>query len=518
MKKLYVTIAFIAFCFAGIGQLEYQSLEFNNVNALLSNGGVFFNDTDAAAPGYEVPKGSGNHGIYSMSFWFGGEDINGQRKIAATTYEQEGDFFPGALTASGDATLPEAEEATKQIYLISQSQIDYHIANYEDLLYVMPSVIADWPAHGDPSYDLAFYLAPFEDVDGNGLYEPDLGDYPLIKGDQAAFMILNDKGGIHASGGEPIGLEMHLLFYQYAGDDFINNTTYVNMRIINRGTQTLFNFHSACFVDGDLGQSSDDHVGFNSDANVMYTYNASNFDADYGENPPAIGVTLMNREVNKFASIGTSPGAMGMPVIGLDYYNYMAGRWLDGTSFTYGGNGYGGDVETDFLYDGLPTADTWSEVSEENPGGERKMMMSNQHYGGVFRPFEELCYDYAIVYSAEGDHLENVANVVELAEDAKAFYLSDGEPYCNSIVLGIDESKTSLAFDVYPNPSTGTFTIEADGVYTASIYALDGRQVYRSTELEGNSIIQTEFANGTYLVVVDHANGEVSNQLIVINK
>ncbi|MBL4661982.1 MAG: hypothetical protein JKY22_00075, partial [Flavobacteriaceae bacterium] len=169
MKNLYIMFSFIAFSFTGFSQLEYQTLDFNNVNALLSNGGVFFNNTDFAAPAYELPKGSGNHGIYAMSFWFGGEDINGQRKIAATTYEQEGDFFPGALTKSGDATLPLAEVPTKQIYVVSQAQIDYHIANYDEVGYEMPTVIEEWPAHGDPSYDLAFYLAPFQDVDGDGI-------------------------------------------------------------------------------------------------------------------------------------------------------------------------------------------------------------------------------------------------------------------------------------------------------------------------------------------------------------
>lgn len=518
MKKLKVTIALMVMCLTGISQVEYQYLEFNNVRALLSNGGVFFNDPDLANPGYEVPKGSENHGIYSMSFWFGGEDVNGQLKMAATTYEQEGDFFPGALTVSGSAELPEDEEATKQIYSISQSLIDDHIANYDEVGYEMPAVIENWPAHGDLAYDLAFYLAPFQDVDGDGIYDPTSGDYPLIKGDKAAYMILNDKGGIHSSGGDPIGLEIHLLFYQYATDDFINNSTFVNMRIINRGTQTLFDFRSACFVDGDLGNSADDYVGFNEDADVMYCYNGAPIDGDYGENPPAIGVTLLNEDVAKFTSISGSPGAMGTPSTAADYYSYMKGRWLDGSSFTYGGNGYGGEEETDFLYSGLPTTDSWNEATEENPPGERKMMMSTQHSGGVLSPGMELCYDYAIVYSDGEGHLENATNVVGLAEDVKAFYLADGEPYCNNVVLGLPEGKSELEFSIYPNPTSGVFTIQAQGEYSATIFTLDGRVVYQSNQLSGNSVIETDFANGTYLVVLKDGDDNYTNQLIVINK
>lgn len=518
MKKIYAFLAFLTLCFGGIAQADYQYLEFNNVNALLSNGGVFFNDTEMSNPGYEVPMGSGNHGIYSMSFWFGGEDVGGQMKLAATTYEQEGDFFPGALTVDGSANLPIAEEATKQIYSISQAQIDFHIANYDEIGYEMVSVIENWPAHGDPAYDLAYYLAPFQDVDGDGTYDPSSGDYPLIKGAQAVYMIMNDKGEIHASGGDPIGLEMHLLFYQYAADDFLNNTTYLNMRIINRGTQTLYNFYSACYVDGDLGGSSDDYVGFNEDADVMYCYNGTNGDTDYGENPPAIGVALLNRDVSKFASIGDSPGAMGLPSIASDYYNYMNGRWLNGASFTYGGNGFGGEVEADFLYDGLPNTDSWNETTEENIPGERKMMMSNQHDGGVFSPNMELCYDYAIVYSREGDHLENAANVIDLATYARDYYLVDGESYCNNVVLGVEENQSDVDFNIYPNPSNGTFNILAQGEFSAAIYTLDGRQVYQSTQLSGNVIIKTDFENGTYLMVLQDSNEKRTSQLIVINQ
>lgn len=507
--------AAIAFSSTGICQLEYQALNFNNVNALLSNGGVFFNDTDDAAPGYEMPKGSGNHGIYAMSFWFGGEDVNGQLKLAATTYTQEGDFFPGALTVSGDASSPEAEEASKQIYLISQAQIDYHIANYDEVGYDMPAVIEDWPAHGDPSFDLAFYLAPFEDVDGDGIYDPTFGDFPIIKGDQAVYMILNDKGGIHASGSDPIGMEMHLLFYQYVGGDYLDNTTFLNMRIINRGSQTLFDFHSACFVDGDLGDSSDDYVGFNEGDNVMYCYNGSNFDADYGENPPAIGVALLNREVNKFAPVGGELDATGMPITPSDYYNYMSGRWLDGTSFTDGGTGYGGDVEVDFIYDGLPYGGGWTETTVGNPPGERRMMMSNQHFGGVFAPNTELCYDYAIVSNQASNFLSNAVNVINMAEYAKTHYLTDGEAYCNNIVLGIDEKAAKLSFDIYPNPSNGTFTIQADGIYTATIYTLEGRQVYQSANLNGNQFIQPGVSSGIYIVKILQNDKIYQSKLIV---
>lgn len=517
MKKSFLIFTSILIQAFSYGQVEYNYLDFNNVGALLSNGGVFFNNVGTGTPGYELPIGSGNHPLYDMSFWFGGEDINGQLKIAGTTYTQQSDFFPGALTVSGTATSPASEVPSKQIYLVYQSQIDYHIANYDEVGYVMPADIANWPAHGEVAYDLDFYLAPFQDVDGNGIYEPAAGDYPIIRGDRAAYLIMNDKGGVHASGGDPIGIEIHCLFYQYASDDFLDNTTYLNMRVINRSTQTLYNFRSACFVDGDLGQSTDDYVGFNSAANVMYCYNGSNYDADYGLNPPAIGVTLLNADVSKFAAISTGVGVTGLPVSAADYYNYMNGKWLDGSPFTFGGNGYGGAVETDFVYDGLPTTDSWNELSEENVPGERRMMMSNQISGGVLRPNDEICYDYAIVYSADGDYLENVENVVNNAQDARSFYEGIDEPYCNAAFSGLDENEISQYVSIYPNPSNGTFTIDLKGNFDLQLYTIDGRNVFNQSNVNGKSPLHLDLSNGTYLMKITQNNIVYQSKIVIHN-
>jgi hypothetical protein len=43
-------------------------------------------------------------------------------------------------------------------------------------------------------------------------------------------------------------------------------------------------------LDPDLGNNSDDYVGCDTTLNTMYSYNYSNNDAIYGNNPPTIGV------------------------------------------------------------------------------------------------------------------------------------------------------------------------------------------------------------------------------------
>src|SRR5687767_6878285 len=146
MEKLVLIGALTLTVNPGFSQTDSYLLDQNNVSAIISNNGIFFNDPALNQPGYEVPAGSGNHLIYSMGFWFAGEDINGQLKMAAQTYTGNSDFFPGALTNDGTAIAPvPAQNAA--IYPVLKSEIEYHMLHFNDVGYVIPSSIVNWPAH-----------------------------------------------------------------------------------------------------------------------------------------------------------------------------------------------------------------------------------------------------------------------------------------------------------------------------------------------------------------------------------
>jgi hypothetical protein len=249
MKKFYFTILALA-CFQMDMHAQYSSviIDGNNVEGNLNNGGVFFNGPAQVNPGYEYPKGSEKHLIFANSFWFQGEDINGNKKLSAQLYNLGQDLFPGALTDNGAATVGPGNHYTKDIYQVTKSEIDNHIANYTTPNDIVTSSIEDWPAHGDPSIYQDYILAPFVDVNNDGLYTPSDGDYPKIRGDYATYMILNDKLDVHASGGQPLGVECHFMFYQYNSNYFRNNTTFLNLKVINRGSQLFTDFKVGCFL------------------------------------------------------------------------------------------------------------------------------------------------------------------------------------------------------------------------------------------------------------------------------
>jgi hypothetical protein len=450
-------------------------MEFNNVRALVETGGSLWQDRANSTPSYEYPKGSENHLIYSGALWMGGEDINGQLKLAAHMFRQGNDFWPGPLgdltpgtgnfnpfvPQNADATLVRdfgaAEiftgECTKydNFFSVRKAEIkqfiawwkcDNGISEPEDCEEIeRPSEeildkIRNWPAHGDESLGQDFYLAPFYDnaKEGetpNGIYDPmNDGDYPwydfeeeidcsndrrvTLFGDETHWWVFNDKGNIHTeSGGDPIGMEIRAQAFSFATDDEINDMTFYNYELINRGTQTLYETYFGQWVDTDLGLANDDFVGCDVARGLGYAYNGDLNDEGgaggqpgYGANVPAVGVDFfegpyldndnMDNPLYRAEADGDLPAVLlpevyandGIPYPGLgigygdgvvdnerfgmqrfvyhdigggpyadpssaaDFYNYLRGVWKNGTDMQFGGNGNttGSGIATKFMF------------------------------------------------------------------------------------------------------------------------------------------------------------------------
>lgn len=446
------------------GPTSATELEFNNVRTLIQTSGDMW--WDYIVPRYEVPKESGNNALFAGSLWLGGEDVNQQLKLAAHTFgpsQGQFDFWTGPLTTDGAATIEqEVCERYDQHYSITRADVQQHLAwaqnpgNYPD--YQIPESIADWPAHGDISQGQDFYLAPFYDFDAgaagkaaNATYEPQNGDYPhydlneeidcrksrlvTLYGDKTLWWIFNDKGNVHTeTQGDPIGMEIRAQAFAFSTNDAVNNMTFYNYQLINRGSQTLTNTHFAKWVDPDLGCANDDYVGCDVSRGLGFAYNGDNFDEDcqgasgYGNSPPAIGVdffegpyqdstgvandfgigpnqavegngvgygdSIVDNErfgMRHFFYYNNDQSPRGNPDEPTDYFNYMTGYWKDGLCLSYGGNGYdpsGSNPCTDFMFPGSSdpqgwgTPSTsgqmphWTEESAGNSPGDRRFLQS----------------------------------------------------------------------------------------------------------------------------------------------
>lgn len=291
-----------------------RTIEYNNVSALIETGGVLWLDRSNGIAAYEIPKGSEQFLIYSGSLWIGGEDVNGQLKVAALKYGNVGnDFWTGPLSVTpntgnpaigindfGPATI-DAETCKEydKFFTTTRDEILEFNGWYETPDadkgtdypgYTVPASITNWPAHGDLGKFQDFYLAPFYDRDGDGVYNPGNGDYPwydikqevncrddrqiTLYGDYNRWWVFNDKGGIHTeSGGEPIGMEIRGQAFAFATTDEINNMTFYNFQLINRSTQTLTNTYFAFYTDADLGCAYNDYVGCDIQRGLGFMYN-----------------------------------------------------------------------------------------------------------------------------------------------------------------------------------------------------------------------------------------------------
>ena len=307
----------------------YIDITFNNVKARINTGGDMWMDLALRTPAYEIPKGSGKFSIFSGALWMGGQDVNGQLKIAAQRFREKGnDYWPGPLSKNIAEIDPATCQKYDKHYVINRSDVMRFSAWY-DLNksnpiqaaidypgYSIPEAIENWPAHGDPSLGQDYYLAPFYDNDLDGTYDPTQGDYPKYElkkeiydcksqrveklyGDQTIWWVFNDKGNIHSeSGGASIGMEIHAQAFAFASNDEINNMTFYNYALINRSTYTLTNTYFGVWVDSDLGYPTDDYVGCDVQRGLGYCYNGKAIDAqsnspgpkEYGIQPPAVGV------------------------------------------------------------------------------------------------------------------------------------------------------------------------------------------------------------------------------------
>ncbi len=116
------------------------TMSFNDVSALIEQGGSMFQNRSTGVAAYEVPKGSNLKVIFAGALWMGGKDINGQLKLAAVLFRTGGnDFWPGPLAATAgtgnyDPTGPVGPEAIRDF---GAATIDADRCQFYDKFYTI---------------------------------------------------------------------------------------------------------------------------------------------------------------------------------------------------------------------------------------------------------------------------------------------------------------------------------------------------------------------------------------------
>ncbi len=406
-------------CFPATAAID---MDINNVRARYMTGGDMWWNIGQGIAEYVVPKSGPASSQFAASCWIGGFDPQGQLKVAAQTYRQDGnDYWPGALDADGSISTSECSD-WDYIWKINKSDIlaFQALAPGSATQAAFPTIF-NWPAPpsagniypptgtsgGKLNLVKGHTYAPFVDVNNDGYYNPLDGDYPDIKGDQFMWWVFNDKGNVKLqSQTSAIGVEVQTSAFAYSSQDFLNNATFCNYRVINRGSLTIDSAYIAVWDDMDLGYYLDDFIGCDTVRGLGIGYNGTSVDGtgqtnSYGSVVPQVGVDFFQGPIRQIDSAGiqknkllsmtnftyyinTASPTIGNPTNGVGIYYYMTGSTLTGSRFSddFKGAGipttaYGTGPASHFVFTGDPSDNTqWSECACGNLPGDRRFIES----------------------------------------------------------------------------------------------------------------------------------------------
>ncbi len=512
---------------------DFESLNINNVKAGISSSGYLFNDyINFESSMFTIPKDSKMSTIFCGNLWIGAKDNNGNLYIAAERYRnvvqqyESRDYQPGPI--SNDSSIYNIErEKWNHTWKVSKLEIEYHKTHYNNTGYAMPNDIANWPGNGNPVFNQSQYLAPYTDVNGNGKYDPQNGDYPIIRGDQALFFIFNDQRNHSESFGNTLSIECHGLAYAFnnSADTALNNTIFINYRIFNRSQNNYDSLYIGTFTDFDLGYAWDDYVGCDSSISSYYAYNATNIDGNgqnyaYGTYPPAQGVSFLNQQLTSFICYNNSTGPWGEPDVPFHYYNYMNGIWKDNTHLLFGGDGHGSgigstNITTNYMFSGNPedTAN-WTEISANNLPGDRRGLGSIGPYS--LPKDSSICVDLAYTFAREYTDTMNTASVTKLkqyVQHIRDYYNNNLVHNCSDLFSSVNElSKAKSEVIVFPNPANNIINIYLKQFKnlqnkSISIYNIQGQLLLQQEiKQQLTEINISNYTKGIYIVKIINDN------------
>ncbi|CAN5418369.1 hypothetical protein BH11BAC1_BH11BAC1_13790 [soil metagenome] len=503
-----------------------EFLDVNSVSARIHPNGTLFWDQVGTSQ-YEVPKGSGLHSIFADELWIGGLDPGNNLHMAAQMYRQSGnDFWPGPLDTTNatvdSATVAQYTRLWKiDRYTITIFKNEFAAGNVTNLTYPVPDIILNWPASGTGNYSRD--LAPYVDVNNDGVYNPYDGDYPDMKGDQMIWCVFNDNYLIHReTEGVALGIEIQLSAYAYRcnvapdTEQVVNYSTFYHYRIINRSDTDYTQVYMGRDTDVDLGNYVDDFVGCDSALGIAFAYNGDNFDegiAGYGVNPPMQNILYLNQPFTDFMYFyGTSDPQAGYPASDDDFYSYMRSRWRNEVHLTYGEFGYQGTDSVNYMYSSNPydtSAGAWNETTSGNTPDDRRFLTSTGPF--IFPAHSEKEFDVAYVWTRDetqpnglnSSWAKNVHDIMKIKE----WYARDSFP-CSQFV-GIAENNFEQSnLELYPNPASNGITLFAGSkistTFLMTISDVTGREIL-SRQIISNHKTQVsigEFSPGIYFVKI----------------
>lgn len=429
--------------------------------------------------------------------WIGGKTNDGWSVSVTDNEGLHHDFASGPVAPQYDMDYLRKYD---RVWVVDRDEIKAHELNFAKPNYSAPEAILNWPANRSGTHGAAVDLAPFSDRNNNGVYEPEFGDVPLIRGDRALYFIFNDHRSLrdYNYGAESFGVEVHGMIYTYRNQNsLLDSVFFLNYRVVNRSEVTIDSLLMSFSMHHRIGSIYDDALGSDSILGMSYYYNLDNIDdstSGFGPAPPALGLVQLNNPLRGFIvhdpplsfSMSNRRYPDSLPL----YLQYLKAKWPNGNRIRVenpdgilGLNNGDGFIQSDagqasnFVFN---DAYNWFQSPYDNRLWVGINLLSVPQ---SLHPGESFCVDLALVpkraenRGAGTEHLQSLYMVKDAIERLKLLNLDNTACLMNEMSLVYSEN-----IGVYPNPTTGMLYLSIPETGFAEeliLYDTNGRVVKR---------------------------------------
>lgn len=473
-------------------------------------------------------------------------------------------FVPGPFTINynnKDLTFSKYNRP----YFVSKQMISNHISqiNVGNQNYIIPFGIKEWPAHGNVNEGQAQYLAEFIDANNNGIYEPHLGDYPKIYGDQCV-MTIQSKNSLTNN----TKFEWYNYVYSFNCEENVpyKQTLFLKTIYKNLG-QDIPEVYMSNFNDIDVGNYNDDYIGTNVELGMIYGYNGDDFDEDnagkfgFGENTASFGIQFLkgakiepdnlDNEIgisqnerpnglgfddgvidNEYSTLESSISYTGAgmaypftdPVYCSGFLYAAQGLYNDGSAMSINGvnSKYTYPGESDPMFYGTNGIDPQfvsTEYSMNVPQGDRRIIGSTGHFS--LAQNEKIEFDFAYICAIDtlGISSQNSVDILfNYAAQIKNDFAQNqatcgGQFYAqnNKIIKNDNDIIT------YPNPFENKITIEGlkKNGGLISVLNVEGKILIEKEILNTvENVNLEELKSGIYFVKIDNGHQQSLKKIV----
>ncbi|MBX3006954.1 MAG: T9SS type A sorting domain-containing protein [Melioribacteraceae bacterium] len=502
--------------------IQFTRLNINNISTVFGNNGLSDYNYDNIK-GFRYPKEFSNCGFWWTGFLLSGK-VENEIRVSGTTYYS-------SLMPYGNGMIYRVRKDYRNGNF--SSEISDGEGTEDEIRVKYEDDWNNWPANEG---------APYQDINKNGIYEPDI-DIPGVPGaDQTIWLKTTDNLGsevINEFGSKPLGIEIEFTYWAYNKNTPLNNTIFRRYKVINKSVSPIEELYYSIFSDPDIGDAGDDYVGCDTLLNLAFAYNASNFDAIYKEMPPTFGISLIKGPYNdstkkglsSFNFIINSDPNYGFPEKNsyengaLRFYNLSRGIRADGLQYQIPERFGGG--ETTFPFSGDPIRrEGWIE-GKEFPPGNRNFGLSTGPLNLLPNEFHEIVFAQIAAGGINGiNRLQSLDSLKIYTLKVKEFYTTSFDTLTH---FGSNDDKIEndfILYQNYPNPFNSStvinYSLSESANVQINIFDLLGRKVvtlvddYKNAGIHSLMLNENHYPSGVYFYTLTFKNKILYKKMMLL--